>query len=229
MKPTAETFEQWNEEHAVKHDLDRFYNHPNPLVRYIENKRIRTLIDLAAIEDTDDVLEVGCGAGHVLERIGNGRLHGIDISAIQIRRARERLGQRAELKQSPGERIPYGDASFDKILCSEVIEHVLAPVPLLTEMKRVLKDDGMLSLSIPNEGVINLAKQILRTTGLMRIVMPAGSGWDLGSKNNLDEWHLHEYNLGLIEQHAAGVFEIHEVRRIPFFFLPFRYVLSLTK
>ena len=229
MRPTTETFAQWNEEHALKHDLDKFYNHPNPLVRYIENKRIRTLIDLAAIEDTDDVLEVGCGAGHILERIGTGRLHGIDISATQIRRARERLGDRVELKQSPGEEIPYRDRSFDKILCSEVIEHVLDPVPLLREMKRVLKDDGILSLSIPNEAAINLAKQILRATGLMRIVMPARSGWDLGSKNNLDEWHLHEYNLALIKRHTSDVFAIAEVRRIPFFFMPFRYVLTLTK
>ena len=229
MKPTAETFEQWNEEHAIRHDLDKFYNHPNPLLRYIENKRVRTLIDLAAIKDTDDVLEVGCGAGHILERVGKGRLHGIDISAIQIQRARERLGHRVELKQSPGEEIPYGDRSFDKILCSEVIEHVLAPVPLLREMKRVLKDDGILSLSIPNERVINFAKKILRVTGLMKLMMPASSGWDLGSKNNLDEWHLHEYDLPLIKQHASDVLRIDEVRRIPFLVMPFRYVITLKK
>jgi ubiquinone/menaquinone biosynthesis C-methylase UbiE len=181
MKPTPETFEQWNEAHAIEHDLDKFYNHPNPLVRYIEYKRIRTLIALATINETDEVLEVGCGAGHVLERVGKGRLHGIDISAIQIRRAREPIGHRADLKQSPGEELPYPDRSFDRILCSEVIEHVLAPVLLLKEMKRVLKDDGILSLSIPNEGAINVAKQILRATGLSRIVMPA-SAWSLGSK-----------------------------------------------
>jgi len=63
----------------------------------------------------------------------------------------------------------------------------------------------------------------------MRIVMPARSGWDLGSKNNLDEWHLHEYNLALIKRHTSDVFAIAEVRRIPFFFMPFRYVLTLTK
>jgi hypothetical protein len=59
--------------------------------------------------------------------------------------------------------------------------------------------------------------------------MPASSGWDLGSKNNLDEWHLHEYDLALIERHASGVFDIAEVRRIPFHFMPFRYVLALTR
>jgi ubiquinone/menaquinone biosynthesis C-methylase UbiE len=229
MKPTAKTFEQWNEERAIKHDLDKFYNHPNPLVRYIENKRIRTLIDLASIKDTDAVLEVGCGAGHILERIDRGTLYGIDISEVQIQRAQERVGHRAELKKSAGEALPYGDKSFDKILCSEVIEHVLDPISLLKEMQRVLKDDGILSMSIPNEGAINCAKKALRATGLMSIVMPARSGWDLGTKNNLDEWHLHAYSLALIRQHLADTFAIRTVRRIPLFFVPFRYVLALKK
>ena len=47
MKPNQENFEQWNEELAEKHDLDKFYNHPNFVFRYIEQKRIRKLIDLA--------------------------------------------------------------------------------------------------------------------------------------------------------------------------------------
>src|SRR3974377_472384 len=101
MKPTAETFEQWNEEHAEKHDLDKFYNHPNPLFRYIENKRIRVLIKLAEINNNDKVIEVGCGAGHILERVPNGILYGVDISEIQIKRAKERLRDRVELKKAP--------------------------------------------------------------------------------------------------------------------------------
>ena len=41
MRPTEESFEKWNEEHAKKHDLDKFYNHPNFIFRYIEIKRIK--------------------------------------------------------------------------------------------------------------------------------------------------------------------------------------------
>lgn len=228
-KPTSETFEQWNEVHAEKHDLDKFYNHPNPLFRYIENKRIRKLIELAGIRDNDKVLEVGCGAGHILERVPNGKLYGIDISEIQIKRANERLGKRVELKKAPGEKIPYEDKYFDTILCSEVIEHVMEPLPLLKEINRVLKDDGLLSLSIPNENLINFTKSALKTFGLKRIIEPKKSSWDLASRNNLDEWHLHEFNLKLIMKYIDGLYEPTKISRIPVFFIPFRYVLILKK
>jgi ubiquinone/menaquinone biosynthesis C-methylase UbiE len=229
MRPTEESFEKWNEEHAEKHDLDKFYNHPNFIFRYIEIKRIKELIKLAEIKDTDKVIEVGCGAGHILERVPKGKLYGIDISEIQIKRAKERLGKKVELAKAPGEKIPYEDKFFDKILCSEVIEHVLDPLPLLKEMKRVLKDDGILSLSIPNENLINFTKKALKKTGLTRILEPKKSGWDLASKDNLDEWHLHEFNLQLIKNYCDGIFKLEKISSIPLFLVPFRYVIQLKK
>ncbi len=229
MKPNVDTFEQWNEEHAEKHDLDKFYNHPNLIFRYIENKRIRVLIDQAEITDSDKVIEVGCGAGHILERIPKGIIYGIDISEIQIKRAKERLGDRVSLQKSPGEKIPFEDKFFNKILCSEVIEHVLDPAPLLIEMSRVLRDDGILSLSIPNENLINSTKKFLINFGMRRMIEPKKSGWDLASKNNLDEWHLHEFNMKLIKKYINGIFKIEKTIAIPNFIVPFRYVLKLTK
>jgi ubiquinone/menaquinone biosynthesis C-methylase UbiE len=229
LKPTAETFEKWNEEHARIHDLDKFYNHPNYIFRYIENKRIKKLISAAQIVETDKILEVGCGAGHILERIQKGKLYGIDISDIQIKRATERLGNKVVLVKSPGEKIPYEDGYFDKLLCSEVIEHVLDPTPLLVEMKRVLKDEGILSLSIPNENLINFAKKIIIKIGLKKLIAPKQNGWDLAEKDNLGEWHLHEFNLDLIKKYIKGIFKIEKTIAIPNFIVPFRYVLQLSK
>ena len=111
MKPSPEGFENWNEEHALKHDLDKFYNHPNRLFRYVENKRISVLLAEADIGPDDKVLEVGCGAGHILERIPNGKLTGIDISPLQIERAGARLGSKAELIKARGEDLPFKNKS----------------------------------------------------------------------------------------------------------------------
>ena len=96
-------------------------------------------------------------------------------------------------------------------------------------MKRILKDDGVLSLSIPNENLINTAKRILITFGMKRVIEPKKSGWDLASKDNLDEWHLHEFNLNLIKKYIGNIFKIEKISPIPFFFIPFRYVLKLKK
>jgi ubiquinone/menaquinone biosynthesis C-methylase UbiE len=227
LKPEKEHFEAWNEEHAIKHDLDKFYNHPNRLFRYIENKRIRVLLDTAQIEPQHRVLEIGCGAGHILERIKTGKLTGIDISSVQVKRARKKLGSKAEIIQAPGESLPFPDKSFDRIICTEVFEHVLEPENVLLEMKRTLTDDGIISLSIPNEKLIIFTKNVLLRSGLRRILEPKESNWDLASKNNLDEWHIHEYSLSLMKRQAQKLFKVTKIRRIPFFFAPFRYVMKL--
>ena len=229
MRPSREEFENWNEEHAVKHDLDKFYNHPNRLFRYIENKRIEKLICFAEINKDDEVLEIGCGAGHILERINTGRLTGLDISEIQIKRARTRLGPGVKLIKAPAEILPFNNRHFDRIICTEVFEHVLEPQILLTEMKRTLKDDGIISLSIPNENLIILTKQVLLKTGLRRILEPKESQWDLASKNNLEEWHLHKYGLRLLKNQLKNDFTICRTAFVPFLFPAYRYVLQIKK
>lgn len=46
--------------------------------------------------------------------------------------------------------LPFEDTSFDLIICTEVIEHLLWPQSLLNEFHRILKDDGCIILSVPN-------------------------------------------------------------------------------
>ena len=231
MKPTKETFEKWNEELATKHDLDKFYNHPNFAFRYIEQKRIEKLIEAAEIKESDKILEVGCGAGHILEKISKGKLYGIDISEIQIERTRKRMGDKVELKKAPGENIPYEEKFFDKVLCSEVIEHVIDPREVLKEISRVMKDDGILSLSIPNEDVINSTKKFLKKTGLIKVIDNEKNtdGWELAAKDNLDEWHLHSFSLELAEKFAKDIFKMKKVIKIPNAVFPARFVIQYRK
>jgi 2-polyprenyl-3-methyl-5-hydroxy-6-metoxy-1,4-benzoquinol methylase len=229
MRPTARNFEEWNEANAVKFDLDGFYNHPNRFFRYIENKRIQTLIGFSGIEDNHEVLDLGCGGGHILERIDRGILTGIDASETQIKRAKLRLRKDIILIRAAGEHIPFEDRHFDRIICSEVLEHVLEPEAILREIERVLKDDGIISLSIPNEKLIIFTKGILLKLGLKRVLKPAGSTWDMAVRNNLEEWHLHEYSLKAIRQQVSELFRIEDLLKIPSPAFPYRYVLKLRK
>ncbi len=76
--------------------------------------------------------------------------------------------------------LPFGDETFDVILCAEVLEHMHTPARALAEMRRVLKIDGKLLLTTPFAYPIHYAPtDYYRFTrfGLMHLL----SDWDVES------------------------------------------------
>src|SRR5205814_221266 len=104
------------------------------------------------------VLEVGCGGGNVLERVP-GRRFGIDLSPFILSKARARLHGAAQLVRGDAMRLPFADGAFDRVFCSEVLEHVLEPEVVVREMRRVLAPGGFAVVSVPNEALINRVKR----------------------------------------------------------------------
>jgi SAM-dependent methyltransferase len=51
--------------------------------------------------------------------------------------------------------LPYPDGTFDAVSCCATLEHLFYPLEILREMKRVLKDDGRVLMSLPNDGGLN--------------------------------------------------------------------------
>jgi SAM-dependent methyltransferase len=59
--------------------------------------------------------------------------------------------------------FPYSDASFDTVLCCELIEHLFAdPMHMMSEINRVLKPGGHLVLTTPNLGSLRAISAILQ-------------------------------------------------------------------
>jgi hypothetical protein len=54
-------------------------------------------------------------------------------------------------------------------------------------------------------------------------------GWKIASKNNLDEWHLHNFSLELAEKFASGIFRASKIVRIPNILFPARYIIQYKK
>jgi 2-polyprenyl-3-methyl-5-hydroxy-6-metoxy-1,4-benzoquinol methylase len=95
------------------------------------------------------LLDVGCGSGELIERLGNlgWQTEGIDIDALAVQTAQER-GLRVRLGTLEDQSYP--DASFDAVTMNHVIEHVHDPCALLRECHRILKPDGRLVVVTPN-------------------------------------------------------------------------------
>jgi SAM-dependent methyltransferase len=104
------------------------------------------------------VLDAGCGEGrHCFGMLGRGaRVVGLDLDFPSMRDASKRLRKEAGAADSLGEmiqgdafRLPYADATFDRVICSEVMEHVHDYVAAARELCRVTKPGGKVAVTIP--------------------------------------------------------------------------------
>jgi 2-polyprenyl-3-methyl-5-hydroxy-6-metoxy-1,4-benzoquinol methylase len=218
-------FIQWNEEMAHKYDPEAYHLRSNFLIRWLERRRVKTILHFLNTDRHDRVLEVGCGAGNILEQIPSNRLHGIDLSPFLLKKSQHRLARcRANLARTNAERLPFADGQFDKLVCSEVLEHVSNPGRVVREIARVAGAEATIVISIPNESWIDRVKGIIRSLGLEKRLLQ-GSGDSYSSPNQMtDEWHLHRFDLALLRRISQNILLIRKIKAVPFNFIPLRYV-----
>ncbi len=96
-------------------------------------------------------LDVGCGDGArygARVRESGVEIHGVDISDVAVEEARRRgIDARVASLEEP---LPFQDATFDVVICLEVLEHLVDPESVAREIRRVLKPGGRALLSVPN-------------------------------------------------------------------------------
>ena len=120
----------------------------DPEGRRRRGRRIaRVLAEIGELHlETARVLDVGCSAGLVAAELARqaGSVIGVDVDVEAIRyAAAEHAGPRApRFLVASGLRLPFGDQSFDAVVCNHVYEHVADPFRLMREIHRVLRPGG---------------------------------------------------------------------------------------
>lgn len=207
-------FKRWNEKMFVKYNNRRLYEHPNPLIRFIEGERVRII--LRSLGKPGRVVDVGCGEGFILSRIGAQTLVGVDISETAVREA-SRV-KNAVIVCSYAEATPFSDSHFDAAVCSEVLEHTENPALVVKELSRIVRPGGTIVLSVPNEPLINLIKGVVWSLGVFPLLFPGVP------RRQDEEWHLHSFDMKVLRGICADTLAIERVYPVPFFLLPVRYV-----
>ena len=120
-------------------------------------RRARRVIEELNPQSGDKILDVGCGDGyylHLLSSLGlKLELTGADFDPNALASAKRNLkGKRIKLigQGDLMKKLPFKDNTFDKIVMSEVAEHLPDDVKGLKEVRRVLKRNGILVLTVPN-------------------------------------------------------------------------------
>ena len=114
------------------------------------------------LQPGDRVLDLGCGAGrHAFEaaRLG-AQVVACDLDLAELKDVRGLFGAMAEageIREGGGVavngdalRLPFPDAAFDRIIASEVMEHIPDDAGAAAELTRVLRPGGTIAVTVPS-------------------------------------------------------------------------------
>jgi ubiquinone/menaquinone biosynthesis C-methylase UbiE len=170
---------------SVRFSIDRYYRwisrfyglHEGWFEKALRQKALRFLVPRPG----ETILEIGCGTGFALSEIMSQagpsiHLHGLDISAEMLERARarlERFSHTVWLLRADARALPYADGSFDGGYMSGVLELHADPerAQILREAQRILKPGaGRLVLATMTDD--GRARGLLRAYEWSRRVLP---------------------------------------------------------
>ena len=117
------------------------------------------------LEAGDRVLDLGCGAGrHAFECLRRGTVVvALDSDGVEVKGVAALMEAMADAGEVPegaagiavkgdAYRLPFADATFDKVICAEVLEHLPRDQVAMAELARVLKPEGRLAVTVPRCG-----------------------------------------------------------------------------
>ncbi len=143
--------------------LDEFtatYNSDVPIKRFFYRRRAQVTMAMLDPRPYESILDIGCGSGFYLQEIARAgcRAIGLDVSLQYLLQSSRRLGPSVQLIAGDAACIPIRDNTIDKVLITEVIEHVPSYLDVIREVQRVLKTGGRAIFTTPNRySYMNLA------------------------------------------------------------------------
>jgi dolichol-phosphate mannosyltransferase len=174
---------------SADYDERAFYSRI-PLQRYWQRTRHRIVTRMARGQGR--VLDVGCGSSVILQSLNH--VVGLELQRNKLRYMR-RYG--VPLVQGSVLALPVRSASFDCVVCSQVIEHIPDDPAIFAELTRVLRPGGLLILGTPDYSTIG-----------WRVIEPL---YGLAAPGGYEDEHITHYTLAslraLAEEYGYDILE----------------------
>jgi ubiquinone/menaquinone biosynthesis C-methylase UbiE len=151
---------------ALKGEVRKYYSeierydwvtdtkYPEKLFHHMRAEKIASVVNRISRDSNKSVLDVGCGTGLITRRLKSSQIIALDMNRWALERAR--LHTRGNVHFIPGdaENLPLPSNSFDVVVCTEVLEHLIHPEQALKEIHRVLRPGSYFVGSVPTKSLI---------------------------------------------------------------------------
>jgi len=135
-------------------DYDKLAFEQSLGIQYLSKIETNFVLENCPIKKGDKILDMGIGTGRFASLLAKkgASIEGIDISEKMIKRAKKKLKEKSAnfTLADAGEHIPFGDNSFNYIICIRVLKYIVPWKKTVKEASRVLKRNGIFILEIPN-------------------------------------------------------------------------------
>lgn len=180
---------QWNQAVNRYQPMSHKSTHPNVIIRLIERQRWRLTRRHIHADQSSAVVDIGCESGNISASLVSScrRVVLMDVDEGVLRTIHNRWkGRSVTCLAGDVYKIPFASGSIDRIICTEVLEHLVRPQEALSEIERVLKRGGKALISIPNDHLILWVKRKLIRAGLSKALGNLSPGLPMG--------HLHVFS-----------------------------------
>jgi ubiquinone/menaquinone biosynthesis C-methylase UbiE len=147
-KIRRETVRKFYDNFAKNYDKNRYSSNEQKIIDSVTKKIVG---DFVGDLKNKSILDCGCGTGRFAEFFAHkgAKINGIDISENMLNVARDKVPC-ATFAKADIFSLPFNNNTFDIIICSQVLTHLHKYKEPLAEMKRVLKDKGIIIIDVRN-------------------------------------------------------------------------------
>jgi 2-polyprenyl-3-methyl-5-hydroxy-6-metoxy-1,4-benzoquinol methylase len=186
---------------ALAENYEEIYEKASAVAQQTDPEEVLFFADLVPKGRTLKVLDIGCGEGRLSVLLAQ---RGHDVTAMDVSEGFLEQARCLAKKDSVTVRTVKGniespnlalpDGKFDAIFLMDVIEHLMAPVAGLRNIRQMLKDDGILLVHTPN---------VLTPSRMAGYLKNRKSLTDFTNPRNIGDLHLQTYDFLTLEKTLA--------------------------